>query len=113
MASDSNPLSERERTLLAKLEAANRALAEQKLQFARTLKKRTAALERARIDAEMRRNLVLRGGPDAMLVTKADSPYRGLTLTQIAGLISESNAQKVDRLIKAALAKLRKRIRLD
>jgi N-acyl-D-aspartate/D-glutamate deacylase len=37
-----------------------------------------------RILAEMRTNLERRGGADAMLVTHADSPYTGMTLTQIA-----------------------------
>ena len=36
------------------------------------------------IREEMRTNLGLRGGPDAMLVSAADSPWRGMTLTQIA-----------------------------
>ena len=33
---------------------------------------------------EMRTNLDLRGGPEAMLVTAAASPYRGMTLAEIA-----------------------------
>ena len=38
---------------------------------------------------EMRRNLELRGGPDAMLVTAALSRYRGMTLTDIATAAGE------------------------
>ncbi len=37
-----------------------------------------------RILEEMRTNLDLRGGPEAMLVTAAASPYRGMTLAEIA-----------------------------
>jgi len=37
-----------------------------------------------RIRQEMQQNLMLRGGPDAMLVSAADSPWRGQTLTEIA-----------------------------
>lgn len=36
------------------------------------------------IRQEMQRNLELRGGPDAMQVSAADSPWRGETLTKIA-----------------------------
>jgi N-acyl-D-aspartate/D-glutamate deacylase len=39
---------------------------------------------RPRIVEAMRENLELRGGPDAMLVSAADSPWRGFTLTGIA-----------------------------
>ncbi len=37
-----------------------------------------------RIREEMETNLWRRGGPDAMLVTGTDSPWRGMTLTEIA-----------------------------
>lgn len=37
-----------------------------------------------RIREEMATNLWRRGGPDAMLVTGTDSPWRGMTLTEIA-----------------------------
>lgn len=36
------------------------------------------------IREQMQRNLELRGGPDAMLVSAADSPWRGRTLAEIA-----------------------------
>ncbi len=38
---------------------------------------------------EMRANLVVRGGPDAMLVTAADSEYRGMTLAEISETVGE------------------------
>ncbi len=37
-----------------------------------------------RIRKEMQKNLWRRGGPDAMLVTGADSEWRGMTLADIA-----------------------------
>ncbi len=50
-----------------------------------------------RIREELARNLELRGGPDAMLVTAADSPWRGRTLSDIA------TAMETD-LVSAAIA---------
>ena len=40
-----------------------------------------------RIKTEMQDNLVLRGGPEAMLVTNAASEYVGMTLAQIAAIL--------------------------
>ncbi len=45
--------------------------------------------QRPGILEEMRENLVVRGGPDAMLVTGAESQYRGMTLTEIAAAAGE------------------------
>jgi two-component system, sensor histidine kinase and response regulator len=52
VASDTDAKAPQEAELIARLDAANRALTDQKIQFAQLLKKRTSALERARNEAE-------------------------------------------------------------
>ncbi|MCH9694191.1 MAG: amidohydrolase family protein [Gammaproteobacteria bacterium] len=59
-------------------------MADSKVRMAERLRD-TALLPR--IKSEMQDNLVLRGGPEAMLVTNAASEYVGMTLAQIAAIL--------------------------
>ena len=52
MTSDTSSSTDREHELLGELESLRSELATQKLEFGNTLKNRTAALERARAEAE-------------------------------------------------------------
>lgn len=53
----------------------------------------------ARIREEMLVNLVRRGGPEALLITGPDSPYRGRTLAGISGALERDPVEAAIRVI--------------